>query len=164
MWRQVTRKSNMPVHTLYRQVIFTFLAIWVVGVAAISFSWFSLPAVNCDALFGSFLGMAMGGAMVWGIRIVAGIALGQEAMGFGDVTLMAMIGAFLGWHAALITFGIAPFAALVIVFAHFLVTKDSYLAFGPYLALGAVVVFLFWGTIWPAVESQFRFAVLLLLA
>lgn len=164
MWRQTTRKSNMPVHSFYRQVIFTFLAIWIVGSAAIGLSWFSLPAVNCDALFGSFAGMAIGGAIVWGIRIVAGIALGQEAMGFGDVTLMAMIGAFLGWQPALITFGIAPFAALLIVFVYFLITKDSYLAFGPYLALGAIVVFMCWGAIWPGVKFQFKFAILLLVA
>lgn len=164
MWRQTTRKSKLPVHSFFRQVIFVFLAIWIVGAAAIALSWFSLPAVNCDALFGSFAGMAIGGAIVWGIRIVAGIALGQEAMGFGDVTLMAMIGAFLGWQPALITFGIAPFAALLIVFVYFLITKDSYLAFGPYLALGAIIVFMFWGTVWPAVRFQFKFAIVLLAA
>ena len=139
-----------------------FLVIWIVGIAAVAGSWFSLPAVNCDALFGAFLGLAMGGAMVWSIRIVAGIAMGQEAMGFGDVTLMAMIGAFLGWQASLITFAIAPFAALVIVIGRAIFTKDNKLAFGPYLALGAVLTFLFWASIWPAVKFQFLFAPLLL--
>ena len=160
--RALTRKSKLPVHSYFRQLVLMFLAIAVVGVAAIAGSWFSLPAVNCDARFGAFLGMAMGGAMVWSIRIVAGIAMGQEAMGFGDVTLMAMIGAFLGWQASLITFAIAPFAALFIVIGRAVFTKDNKLAFGPYLALGAVLTFLFWGSIWPAVQFQFRFAPLLL--
>ena len=33
-------------------------------------------------------------------------------MGFGDVTLMGMIGAFLGWQAAVLTFFLAPFFGL----------------------------------------------------
>ena len=44
--------------------------------------------------------------------MVGSLALRREAMGFGDVTLMAMIGAFLGWQAAVLTFFLAPFFGL----------------------------------------------------
>ena len=77
------------------------------------------------------------------------MALRREAMGFGDVTLMAMIGAFLGWQAAVLTFFLAPFFGL----AHALwklvtylgkrlsgrqsSSADRELPFGPYLSMAA---------------------------
>ena len=75
-----------------------------------------------NSLYSSFLGMAFGGGLVWAIRIIGTIALQKEAMGFGDVTLHAMIGAFLGWQAALLVFVMAPFAALLVVLIQFIVT------------------------------------------
>ena len=45
--------------------------------------------------------------MIWSVRIVGSQALGQEAMGFGDVTLMAFIGGALGPQRAIITVFVA---------------------------------------------------------
>src|SRR6185295_3432257 len=42
----------------------------------------------------SLCGLAIGGCIVWAVRISGTLALKKEAMGFGDVTLLAMIGAF----------------------------------------------------------------------
>jgi prepilin signal peptidase PulO-like enzyme (type II secretory pathway) len=131
--------------------------LWLIGVAAIVAAKLLLPAVNWDSLFGSLIGLAFGGGMVWSIRIVARYAMQREAMGFGDVTLMAMIGAFLGWQSALMTFAIAPFAALVIVFVCFLVTKESELAFGPYLCFGCLAMLFGWSQLWPVMARQFFF-------
>ena len=75
--------------------------------------------------------------MIWSIRIVARYAMGREAMGFGDVTLMAMIGAFLGWQASLLTFAIAPFAALLIVAVCFILRKTTNLLSVPICVLAA---------------------------
>jgi leader peptidase (prepilin peptidase)/N-methyltransferase len=45
----------------------------------------------------SMAGLAMGGGLTWIVRGTSSLILGRQALGFGDVTLMAMIGSFLGW-------------------------------------------------------------------
>lgn len=119
----------------------------VVLVAFFSLAW-SAGGTALDNLFGAMMGLAFGGGLVWAVRIVAGGALGKEAMGFGDVTLMGMIGAWLGWQPALLVFAIAPFAALFIAVAQLLIMRHTEIAFGPYLSLGALFVLVFWGSIW----------------
>ncbi len=122
-----------------------------------------------DAVFSALLGLAMGGGIVWAVRIVAGKALGVEAMGFGDVTLMCMVGAFLGWQPALLTFVLAPFASIVVALAQLFRSGENRLAFGPYLCIAAVVVVLGWFWIWNkwaaigvfALGGQFLLIVLL---
>ena len=47
---------------------------------------------------------------MWAVRLIGTAALRREAMGFGDVTLMMMIGTFLGWQACSDLFFLAPFA------------------------------------------------------
>ncbi len=66
-----------------------------------------------------------------------------ESMGGGDVKLLAMIGAFLGWQKVLLTFFIAPFFAAVIGIINLAVRKDHTIPYGPFLSLAAVLS-LFW--------------------
>ena len=56
------------------------------------------------ALLTALVGLVAGGGIVWVVRLIGAVALRREAMGFGDVTLMAMVGAFVGWQASLIVF------------------------------------------------------------
>lgn len=99
----------------------------------------------------SFLGVLAGAASIYIIRLFGKIAfkeklktLGlEEAMGFGDVMLMAMIGAFLGWKLVLFTFFIAPvFGAPIGIIAKLRYGQDT-IPYGPYLALGALVAIFF---------------------
>jgi prepilin signal peptidase PulO-like enzyme (type II secretory pathway) len=101
-----------------------------------------------QSLLSSLVGMAFGGGLVWAVRIIASGALGKEAMGFGDVTLMSMVGAFIGWQPALTVFFLAPFAAMAISITQWLLTRRKDIAFGPYLCLAALAVILFWAVIW----------------
>jgi len=110
--------------------------------------WKYGDSAQWESLLSAILGMTAGLGIVWSVRIVGQVALRQEAMGFGDVTLMAMIGAFLGWQAVIITFFIAPFAGVIIGIIQAVVRKENELAFGPYLSLGALIVVLFWESIW----------------
>ncbi len=49
----------------------------------------------------AIMGLLVGSGVLLWIALLAEKALGKEAMGFGDVTLMGAIGAFCGWQGAL---------------------------------------------------------------
>lgn len=170
MWAHAVRpkrKTSCPLRTVNRKtpaVTLLLAGLLVVGLAAIAAAWQLLPEVNLISLYSAFLGMAFGGGLVWAIRIIGTIALQKEAMGFGDVTLHAMIGAFLGWQAALLVFVMAPFAALLVVLIQFIVTRQSEIAFGPYLSAGALILLVTWNQMWPIVsEAVFRLGPVLLM-
>jgi prepilin signal peptidase PulO-like enzyme (type II secretory pathway) len=144
------RKSRQPDTPRKRKPFASTLVIavsMVVGLVGIFLYWRS-GDVHWASLNNAIWGMTGGLLVVWGVRIVSRFALQREAMGFGDVTLLAMIGAFLGWQAALLTFVLAPFAGLLITIAQFISTRKSDLAFGPYLSLSAIIVILGWPIIW----------------
>ncbi len=126
----------------------------VVGSILIGVGWF-IGGPGWQSLLTSLLGMAFGGAVIWGVRLVGGYAMQQEAMGFGDVTLMAMIGAFLGWQSSLIVFFLAPFAALLIGLIQLICVRRTDIAFGPYLALAAVVLVTAWQWVWEIRARNF---------
>jgi prepilin signal peptidase PulO-like enzyme (type II secretory pathway) len=121
----------------------------LVGSVCIVALWLrGAPGPHWQALLTSLIGMAFGGALIWGVRIVGYLGLRKEAMGFGDVILMAMIGAYLGWQSTIIVFFLAPMAAVVIALLQFLVTGRRDIAFGPYLCAGALLLILNFTYIW----------------
>ncbi len=74
----------------------------------------------------------------------------REAMGFGDVKFMAMIGVFLGWQSVVFTLFAASIIGAIIGLSQKFAGKEEWsrpLPFGPYLALGAFI----WLFIGPAI-------------
>ena len=96
----------------------------------------------------SIAGLVAGAAVTWLVRFLSGLILGHPALGFGDVTLMAMIGSFLGWQPALCVLAIAPLTSIVIGIVVRFTTGKSYVAYGPYLACSAVIVMCTWRWLW----------------
>lgn len=98
----------------------------------------------------SLTGLIAGGGLTWILRLVSSVLLGQEALGFGDVTLMAMIGSFLGWQPILLILPLAPLCGLLIGFISRAVTGKTYLPYGPYLCAATLIVLIGWKWIWLA--------------
>lgn len=130
------------------------LAAGLVGAAGVSVVWW-LGGDAWRGLLSSLIGLAVGGGTVWAVRIVASLAMGQEAMGFGDVTLMAMIGAFVGWQAAIAGFFLAPIAAILIVLVQYAVTRQPAVPFGPYLCAGTAIAVAAWHVVWNETLSLY---------
>lgn len=99
-------------------------------------------------LLSSLIGLAFAGGITWGVRIAATWGLQIEALGFGDVTLMAMIGTFIGWQASLLVFFIAPMLALGFAVVRWIATGDIHSPYGPYLCGATVVVLVWWDALW----------------
>jgi prepilin signal peptidase PulO-like enzyme (type II secretory pathway) len=105
-------------------------------------------------LLSSLAGLVVSGSVVWAVRLVGTRALRREAMGFGDVTLMMMIGTYLGWQAGLIIFFVSPFAGLLVGVAQIVLRRGDVIPYGPFLCLGALAVMIFWGRFWNAQTLQ----------
>jgi len=99
-------------------------------------------------LLTALIGMVIAGGMIWAVRIVGSAALQREAMGFGDVTLMMMVGTFLGWQAGVVIFFIAPFAGLVVGVLQMIFSRNDVIPYGPFLCLGSLVVAVRWPSFW----------------
>lgn len=103
------------------------------------------PPHLLEVLGASVFGWFIGGGLVWAIRILGTLAFGREAMGMGDVHLLAGIGAALGWIDPIRIFFLAPFIALAwIAVTRFVATlrgrSTRELPYGPHLAAATVLV------------------------
>ena len=105
----------------------------------------------------SLIGIAVGGGLLFAIAEGYYRIRGQEGLGMGDVKLLAMIGAFLGWKLVLLTLVLASFSGSLIGVALIASKRGDMkyaLPFGTFLAIGAVVSAA-WGS--PIVDWYFGF-------
>lgn len=95
----------------------------------------------------SFLGILLGGGLLYLVAVGYELLAKREGMGGGDIKLLAMLGAFLGWQAIFPVVLISSLlGTLVGVPWMLLKNKDARFAipFGPFLA-AAGLIYLFWG-------------------
>jgi leader peptidase (prepilin peptidase)/N-methyltransferase len=95
----------------------------------------------------SLIGVLLGGGSLYVVASVYHLITKREGMGGGDVKLLAMIGAFIGWKGVLFTILCSSFIGTVVGVTLMLVSsadsKDA-VPFGPFLSLGAVI-YVLWG-------------------
>lgn len=92
-------------------------------------------------LVASVAGVLLGGGILYAVAAGYQLLTGREGMGGGDIKLLAMIGAFLGWRGVLVTLVLGSFTGALIGIGLMAVRgADSRvpIPFGPFLALGAV--------------------------
>lgn len=140
----------------------TWVAQWMAGPG--------VPVGPSAALLGCLSGVAVGGGILWLIGVVGSRAYGRDAMGFGDVKLLAAGGGFVGPGGALFALVVGSLVASVVGLGNMLRflailrgrarargrkaplgrhlniarIAGRYLPFGPYLALGIGIALLAW--------------------
>lgn len=133
-----------------------FITLAIVGSLGIAAVWQFGGEDRWSGLLSSITGMLVGGAIIWVIRLCGAMALKEEAMGFGDVTLMAMIGSYFGWQPCLLIVFAAAGLATIVSLARYVASRDRRIYFGPFLCMGAFIVLVFWGQIWPQIREVLR--------
>ncbi|MGE5839141.1 MAG: prepilin peptidase [Deltaproteobacteria bacterium] len=112
--------------------------------AGLAFSFFPSAGIPpLDALIGA----VGGGAFLFLVAMVFEKVTGREGMGGGDVKLLAMIGAWMGWKALPFIILISSFTGAVIGGLSLAISRQgmrSRIPFGPFLSLGTLL-FLFFG-------------------
>lgn len=91
---------------------------------------------------GVLAGYLIGGGVVWAVRILGSLLFNKEAMGLGDVHMMAAVGACMGWIDSTFAFFIAAFVALGIAGVGALGKGkiSRAMPYGPSLAIATVLV------------------------
>ena len=109
---------------------------------------FSILGFTGTGWLGSLIGIIGGGGFLYMVAILFERLTRKEGMGGGDVKLLAMMGAWMGWRALPFIILISSFAGTVIGGGSLLISGRSYrtkIPFGPFLALAALI-YLFFGT------------------
>ncbi len=95
-------------------------------------------------LYRALLGVLVGGGSLYLMGLIGQAMFKRESMGGGDVKLLAMVGALLGWEKALLSFFVAPLFGTVGGLAVRLRYRTDIVPYGPYLSVGSIIAML-WG-------------------
>jgi leader peptidase (prepilin peptidase)/N-methyltransferase len=112
------------------------------------------------SIIGAVIGALAGGGSLWLMGFMWEKLRGVEAMGFGDVKMMLMVGAFLGWRLTILTILIGAFtgsiAGIAVMYRRGGRNLQMMLPFGIFLGIGSIVSLLLGSRIIAWYASQFR--------
>src|SRR6058998_2748993 len=104
-----------------------------------------LPArlpLGAVSLIGALIGAVAGGGSLWLMGFLWEKVRGVEAMGFGDVKMMLMVGAYLGWRLTILTILLAAFtgslAGVAVMLQRGQRNMQMMLPFGIFLGIGSI--------------------------
>lgn len=93
------------------------------------------------------LGGVVGFGLLWLVGAAGTWAFKEEAMGGGDIKMMAMVGAFVGWQGVLLTVFLGALTGAAVFLPVSLTGRKKLVPFGVFLALGAAMAYLWGGEI-----------------
>ncbi len=106
---------------------------------------FLFSLVGPPGWFDSLLGILLGAGILYGIAAAYYAVRHEEGLGMGDVKMLAMIGAFLGWKAVLVTLILSSFSGALVGIGLIAFSRGGMrlaLPFGTFLSLGALAAML----------------------
>lgn len=104
------------------------------------------------SLITALIGAAVGFGLLWIVGKLGSWAFKEEAMGGGDIKMMAMVGAFVGWQGVLLTIFMGALIGTLIFLPMSLAGKKKLVPFGIFLAIGAATTYL----LGPAVIAWYK--------
>jgi leader peptidase (prepilin peptidase)/N-methyltransferase len=122
---------------LYHQLIPDVISLPGIGVGLLA----SLMTPQIT-LFNSLVGILLGGGSLFLVATLYQWLFKREGMGGGDVKLLAMIGAFLGWKAVILTILLSSLIGSITGIIIMIIKGKNFkyaIPFGPFLSLGAVI-------------------------
>ena len=117
------------------------ISLIVVGLFTSFINVFLADTIQYRILY-SFLGFVAGGGSLLLVAVIGKLIFKKDAMGGGDIKLMAGVGAFIGWERVLFAIFIACFMGSIVGITLILlkkIKKQQPIPFGPYLALGSIL-------------------------
>ena len=102
----------------------------------------------------SLIGIGVGGGVLWAVAEGYYLLRHEEGLGMGDVKMLAMIGAFVGWKLTLVALMMASFAGSIVGVLFIISRRGGLkyaLPFGTFLALGAALA----ATVGPGVLNWY---------
>ena len=103
----------------------------------------SMAARRVHGLTFSLIGGALGFGILWVVGWLGAIILKQDAMGGGDIKMMAMVGVFVGWTGVLLTIFLGALVGTIVFLPLSIMGRKKLVPFGVFLAIGAGVAYLF---------------------